>query len=450
MAVKGAPDDGPRAQQPALHAVAASSETSGLARDPEALPPSRFRLLGPGIVVAATGVGAGDLVATLIAGSRFGYALLWAAIAGTLLKIALAEGVARFSLATGRTLFDGWHSLGSGRVRFASVYFGGYVIVWGFVYGAAAMSATALPLAAQFPVFELRTWAMLTGVAGLALVWWNSYPVFEKVMTALVGVMFVTVVGLAVLVLPDVVSMATGLVPRLPEGAAYYTLGLIGGVGGTITLASYGYWIAAKGWRGPAWMRVMRLDNTVGYVVTGVFVVAMLIVGVELLYAGGIALTSGDRGLLDLDRVLRERFGPIVSALFLLGFLATTFSSLIGVWHGVSLMFADFCAHVMERPSDEAARGEKSAAFRAYLLWLTFPPMLLLFMDRPFALIVAYGVLGALFMPFLALTLLWLLNGHRTPPEWRSGWLSNTVLVASAALFCILAAREVYAVLAQR
>lgn len=64
---------------------------------------------------------------------------------------------------------------------------------------------------------------MIAGVAGLVLVWFNSYPVFEKIMTALVAVMFVTVVGLAVLVTPDIPSMLRGLIPMLPEGAAYYT-----------------------------------------------------------------------------------------------------------------------------------------------------------------------------------------------------------------------------------
>ena len=405
-------------------------------------PKNRWKLLGPGIVVAATGVGAGDLVATLIAGSRFGYALLWAAILGTVLKIALAEGVGRWSLATGRTIFDGWASLGPRGFNWASVYFGIYVVIWGFVYGATAMTATALPLAALFPVLDLKVWAILAGLVGLGMVWFNSYPVFEKVMTALVAVMFVTVVGLAVIVTPDIPAMLRGLIPMLPEGAAYYTLGLIGGVGGTITMAAYGYWIMAKGWKGPAWMRVMRLDNRVGYIITGVFVVAMMIVGAELMYAAGIALAGGDRGLLDLDEVLRERFGDVVGTLFLVGFFATTFSSLIGVWHGVSLMFADFFAHVTKRAGDEAVRGEKSPAFRGYLFWLTFPPMALLFMDRPFGLIVAYGVLGALFMPFLALTLIWLLNSERTPKEWRSGWLSNGMLAAAAVLFCVLAGRE--------
>lgn len=409
----------------------------------------RWRLIGPGIVAAATGVGAGDLVATLVAGSMFGYALLWAAIVGAVLKIALAEGVGRWSLATGRTIFDGWASLGGaagGRLNWASAYFAVYVVVWGFVYGATAMTASALPLAALLDggplALDLKAWAMIAGMAGLVLVWFNRYPVFEKLMTALVGLMFVTVVGLAAIVAPDLPALLRGLVPMMPAGSTFYTLGLIGGVGGTITLAAYGYWIGAKGWRGPAWMAVMRLDNRVGYAVTGIFVVAMLIVGAQLLHASGVALARGDRGLLDLDAVLRARFGDAVGVAFLIGFFAASFSSLVGVWHGVSLMFADFWGHVRGRAGDPAACGEGSPAFRGYLLWLTFPPMLLLFMDRPFGLIVAYGALGALFMPFLALTLIWLLNSPRTPVEWRSGWLSNAMLAAAAALFCLLAARE--------
>ncbi|MDZ4362208.1 Nramp family divalent metal transporter [Brevundimonas sp.] len=414
---------------------------------PDTVPPKRLSLIGPGIIVAATGVGAGDLVATLIAGSRFGYALLWAAVLGAVLKIALAEGVGRWVLSSGRTIFDGWSSLPGatlmgGRLNWAGVYFGLYVVVWGFVYGAAAMTATALPLAALWPVLDLKAWGILSGLLGLGMVWFGNYRLFETVMTALVGVMFVTVVGLAVIVTPDLPRLLTGLWPTLPPGSVFYTLGLIGGVGGTITMAAYGYWLNAKGWRGPAWIGVMRIDNRIAYGVTGLFVVAMLIVGAELLNAGGIALAGGERGLLDLDQVLRDRFGQPVSVMFLIGFLATSFTSLLGVWQGVSLMFADFTAHLAGRSSDETARGDRSPAFRAYVLWLTFPPMLLLFMDRPFGLIVAYGVLGSLFMPFLAGTLLWLLNTNRVPTEWRSGWVSNLLLAGAAVLFAVLAGRE--------
>lgn len=63
----------------------------------------KYKIIGPGLVVAATGIGAADLVATLVAGSRYGYALLWAVVLGVVLKIILVEGAGRYTLATGRT-----------------------------------------------------------------------------------------------------------------------------------------------------------------------------------------------------------------------------------------------------------------------------------------------------------------------------------------------------------
>lgn len=406
-------------------------------------PTRKWRLIGPGIVVAATGVGAGDLVATLIAGSKFGYTLLWAAVVGCVVKIALAEATGRWHLATGKTIFAGWRSLG----RWTSVYFAIYVVVWGFVFGATAMSSSGLPLAALFPGMGLRYWAMICGLVGLAFVWFNRYAVFEKVMAGLIGFMFVTVVTMAFVVSPNIPDALNGLVPRVPSGSVIYTLGLIGGVGGTITMAAYGYWINAKGWTDSSWMRIMRLDNRVAYLTTGIFVVALLIVGAELLYQSGTQIASGDQGLVNLAAILEDEFGAFAAKLFLVGFFATAFSSLIGVWQGVSMMFADFVAHLRgEAGADTAGPGEaervaniqKSWAFRGYALWLTFPPMALLFLDQPFGLAVAYGALGAFFMPFLALTLIWLLNSSRTPKEWRNGVVSNGLLGAAALLFIVL------------
>lgn len=404
----------------------------------------RWRVIGPGLIAAATGVGAGDLVATLVAGSQFGYMLLWAAVLGCVLKIILVESVGRWYLASGRTLFQGWRSLG----RWTTVYFGIYVVIWGFVYGATAMSSTALPLAALFPSVDLKVFAILSGVLGLGMVWYGNYAFFEKFIALLVGVMFLAVVGSAVMAMPNLREILAGLVPRLPSGSLFYVLGLAGGVGGTITLAAYGYWLKEKGWRQPRWMTVMRIDNTMAYVMTGIFVVAMLIVGAELLYSASIALAQGGRGLLDLADVLGERYGRAWAVIFLIGFWATSFSSLLGVWNGVSLMFADFVAH-LGRPlyEDVVAPGMRSKEARTYLLWLTFPPMLLLFLDRPFLLIVGYGVLGSLFMPFLAVTLLLLMNSGRLDPRWRNGPFSNLLLGVTCALFLVLGMNELWSAL---
>ncbi|NMH97199.1 Nramp family divalent metal transporter [Pseudonocardia acidicola] len=422
---------------------------------------AKIRQVGPGLLAAATGVGAGDLVATMVAGARFGTVLLWAAVLGTVLKLALAEGVGRWHLASGTTLLDGWRRLG----YWATAFFGVYMVIWGFVYGATAMSAVGLPLNALFDGLSVRYWAMIAGVVALLLVWAQRYEVFEKFMTVLVGIKFLSVVSVAVLVSPDLGALATGLVPRLPAGSIIYVLGLIGGVGGTITMAAYGYWMFAKGWKGTGWLSMMRLDNAVGYVMTGVFVIAMLVVGAEILL--GQDLTESDRGLLTLGTELGGRYGEWARILFLVGFLAVTGSSLLGVWNGVSLLFTDWtrairlphgaraeagpgspgsgAAGVDTPPGEayEAEAAERRVPFRGYLLWLTFPPMLLLFIDRPFGLTLVYGVLGAAFMPFLGITLLLLLNSRRVERAGRSGWLSNVLLVAASALFVVLLVTEV-------
>ncbi|MHC5557859.1 Nramp family divalent metal transporter [Kocuria sp. U4B] len=400
--------------------------------------PAKWKIVGPGLVVAATGVGAADMVATLVAGSRYGYALFWAVIVGVVLKIILVEGAGRFTLATGKTIFEGWRSLG----RWTSWYFGPYIMIWGFVYGATAMSSAALPLAALFPVLPLWAWAIMMGLLGFVMVWFGKYATFEKITAALVGLMFVTVVGLAVLATPNLPEMAKGLIPLIPDGGVLYTLALAGGVGGTITLAAYGYWLREKGWYTPKWMRVMRIDNSMAYVMTGIFVLAMLIVGAEVVRTAGVALSSGDEGLLDLSTVLRAEYGDVVGIGFLVGFWAASFSSIIGVWNGVSLMFADFWGNVRGKGSGHPDTRVGGKYFRFYVLWLTFPPMILFALGQPIGLILAYGVLGSLFMPFIALTLLGLLNGKRIPKEWSNRAHTNIAMGITALLFGVLGIQQ--------
>lgn len=415
----------------------AHSDASGAA------PIGRWKVIGPGLVAAGTGVGSGDLVATLIAGQKYGFALLWACVAGTIMKIILVEGAGRYTLASGNTIFHGWSLLG----RWTWWYFAPYIVIWGFVYGAAAMSATGMALHALIPAVPLAGWAVITGLIAFALNWANQYKFFERIIAVLVGIMFLTVVFIACLSLSNIGEIASGLIPRLPEGSFVYVLSLAGGIGGTITLAAYGYWLHEKGWDSVPWMRVMRLDNTVAYIVTGVFVIATLIIGGDLLYSAGLAVDKGDKGLLDLAGVLEARYGNGMAVVFLVGFWAASLSSVLGVWNGVSMMFADFVGHLKKLPKDHPDVQMGGKYYRWYVLWLTFPPMLLLFLGKPTALVIAYGVLGAFFMPFLGLTLLMLLNTKHTPKEWRNGWIVNTAMAIISCGFIYICFTEITKIL---
>lgn len=371
-----------------------------------------------------------------MAGTKFGTTFIWAIIIGAVIKYYLNEGIGRFQLASGHTILQGWKSLG----LWTLIYFGIYIIIWGFIYGAAGTSSAAMAATAIFPQFSLHTWAILHAIFALLLVWIGRYQFFENIMALLTGIMFLTIVGSAVIVLPQLDQMAMGLVPRVPSGSIFYALGLIGGVGGSITIASYGYWIREKKWMGPPWIPVMRIDATVAYTLTAVFTLSLLIVGAEFLFGTGILLED-EEGLIKLAHLLGVNFGETVRWLFLAGFWSASFTSVLGVFNGVPYLFADLIRHLRKQiPSDDLNYiSVRDPYYRGFLLWLTFPPMLLLFLDKPVSLVILYGVLGSLFMPFLSVTLLILLNSDKITPDYRNRWWNNTVLLISLLLFVVLA-----------
>jgi Mn2+/Fe2+ NRAMP family transporter len=411
-------------------------------------PPStlkeKLKHLGPGLVVAATGVGTADLVTSLVIGTQFGMTFVWAIVVGAILKYFLNEGVGRWYLATGHTILDGWHKLG----KWATGYFGVYSIIWGFVYGAAAASTSGMAMHALFPIMPLWAWAIIHAIGGFLLVWSGRYLLFERVMTALIGVMFITIIGTAILFLPSFGEFAGGFVPRVPEGSFMLMLGLIGGVGGTITMSSYGYWLSEKGWVGSKWISIMRVDSKVAYTLTAIFTMAGLIIGAQFLTGSGVSIRD-DQGLITLANMLGEEFGTPLRWMFLVAFWSAAYTSLLGVWNGVPYLFADFIKTIRKKKEEGAQYiSEKEPAYRFYLAWLTFPPMILMFFGKPVELIIIYGALGALFMPFLAVSLLILLNSKSVLQEYRNKLASNLVLVGCLVLFAFLCIKELFGIFA--
>jgi Mn2+/Fe2+ NRAMP family transporter len=396
-------------------------------------------MIGPGLIVAATGVGAGDLVAALVAGANFGLVFIWAILIGAILKFTLNEGVGRWHLVSGKTILEGWHSMG----KWATGYFGVYSVIWGFVYGAAGTSSCALAMAALFPQVSLTQWAIIHGLLGFILVWHGKYHTFEKIMNTLVGLMFITVVGSAILVFPHLGDLWHTARPTLPDGSLLFALSLIGGVGGSLTMASYGYWLQEKDWSGLSFIRAVRMDSAIAYIVTALFTASLLVLGAALLYGTNVNI-SGEKGLVDFALILGNELHPSVRYLFLIGFWSASFTSVLGVMNGVPYLFADFIRTIRRRRIRHNALT-KTKAYRFYVLWLTFPPMLLHFIGKPVGLIIAYGALGSIFMPFLGITLLYLLNKKEYMGTIdRYQWLSNIGLGVSLLLFIILTIHELF------
>ena len=82
---------------------------------------------GPGLLLAATGIGVGDMVSATVVGAKYGLMMVWVLAAGVLVKFVITEGLAKWQLATGTTLLEGW------RDHFPpalSIAFFGYFLIW--------------------------------------------------------------------------------------------------------------------------------------------------------------------------------------------------------------------------------------------------------------------------------------------------------------------------------
>ena len=154
-----------------------------------------FSVIGPGILLAATGVGAGDLLTTSLAGSQVGLGLLWAVLFGALLKFALTEGLMRWQLATDTTLLEGWSRHLGQWIRWIFLL---YLLLFTLVVGGALVTACGVAGAGLIPIGDPDQakifWGIVHSILGLVLVWYGRYELFKTLMSILVGIMFVTVV----------------------------------------------------------------------------------------------------------------------------------------------------------------------------------------------------------------------------------------------------------------
>ena len=362
------------------------------------------------------------------AGAQLGTAVMWAVVLGAFFKYVLTEGLARWQLVTGETILEG----AIRRLRAAFVVpFMIYFVGWSFFVGAALLSAcaeTTVTLVAG-PGHELW-WSAGHSVVAVVMVWLGGFRFFERIMAGCVGVMFLAVLITAVLVQPDIGAMARGLlVPSIPmarEGGLAWTIALMGGVGGTLTIVCYGYWIRESKRDGPAHINVCRIDLGVGYVVTALFSLAMIVIADQV---------QGDlvkRGLIgQIGAELGATLGPVARGVFLAGAWAAVFSSVLGVWQSVPSIFEDVMRQVLGRD-----RVRSRWWYRGYLLALASVPLVQV--GRPFSdLQKWYAVIGACFIPALAIVLLVLMSTRRWMGRYRNHPLASAVLLLAIVFFLV-------------
>ena len=76
---------------------------SGLVETPPQAIPGILRRLGPGLIIAGSIVGSGELIATTKTGAQAGFWLLWLIIIGCVIKLFAQVEFGRYAISSGKT-----------------------------------------------------------------------------------------------------------------------------------------------------------------------------------------------------------------------------------------------------------------------------------------------------------------------------------------------------------
>ncbi|UCF72752.1 MAG: Nramp family divalent metal transporter [Deltaproteobacteria bacterium] len=338
-----------------------------LPKDKYQAPPTSFRerlkFIGPGIVVTASIVGSGELIATTTLGARAGFIALWAILLSCLLKVILQLEMGRMTITTGKPTLAFWDMLPGPRlVANWAVWCWGILLCVKFIQFGGIVGGCGQSLMIPFPGLGLTTAALMVMIAVILILVFGRYDFIEKITGLFVFLFVVFTVGVAIMTLftpwafslKDVLS---GLTFRLPPEIAFYALGAFGitGIGGD-EIVMYSYWCVEKGYSaltGPAdkspewydrargWIRVMYLDAVIAMVIYTVATIAFYILGASILH-GMEKIPAGMELVKTLAHMYVEPLGPWALYVVAIGGFIVLFSTLISWTAANQRIVADF------------------------------------------------------------------------------------------------------------
>ena len=239
--------------------------------------------IGPGLILAVEASGESGITELLTTGLEYGFSLAWVIIAALVFKFAFTNGIARYTVATGTSVFDGLRSIPGPKnweVTFISIiYFLEMVGFGGVALFAGVLFAEVVPMAAP------ASYAFAILFFTILVLWKDSYERLEHVVILLSVVMFAGL-ALILIALPfPVTHIALGCVPSLPDGALVETMALLGAVGSGLNILLYSVWLHEKvGDRHgeeyfSSHMRSVNIDLVLAFLLVGIVAFIFLSLG---------------------------------------------------------------------------------------------------------------------------------------------------------------------------
>lgn len=431
-----------------------------------------LRKVGPGIILAGSIVGTGELLLTTSLGAQYGFAFLWLILFSCVVKVFIQIELGRYALSSGEPTLAALNKLPGLRL-------GAHWLVWwwfimlmvtvsqlgAMVGGVGQALNLAFPrvtprlaefFASWFPRLAEailskpeHPWATITAIAAILLLLSGGYRRIEHVTTFLVAAV-TTITVACVAMLPwmgytigwqDIKDGFSVDIFALPAGATAAAFGAFGITGvGASELYAYPYWCLEKGYgrftgsrddsadwerRARGWMRVMHLDAWVSMVVFTVATVAFYLLGATVLHRQGL-VPAKEAMIATLSEMYVPTFGSWTRIVFLIGAWAVLFKTLYVASASNSRLTADFLGLAkFVRYTSAAERGRWIR--RCCVIYPLLGLVIYLFIRDPRAMTILGGFVQAATLPIIAAAAIFL-RYRRLDPRLAPSKVSDAFL----------------------
>ena len=451
--------------------------------DPYALPPDAIaapperlwdalRKIGPGIILAGSIIGSGELLLTTSLGAQYGFAFLWLVLFSCVIKVFVQIELGRYALSSGKPTLSGLQELPGPRLGAHWLAWWWFIMMLATIFQLGAMvGGVGQALNLAFPRVAVRLadlltniaptladsirsqpehpWAVLTALAAVALLLSGGYKRIERVTTVLVaGVTLITVGCVAMLPgmgysvtaddLRQGFSLEVFALPATAIAAAFGTFGITGV--GASELFAYPYWCLEKGYgrfsgprsadpawaeRARGWLRVMYLDAWVSMAVFTVATVAFYVLGATILHRQGLHPEKSQM-IATLSQMYVPAFGAWTRIVFLIGAWAVLFKTLYVSSASNSRLAADFLG--LAGLVNNTEPGWRAKWIRRFCVFFPLVALALYFWRRdPKAMVIIGGFMQAATLPLISAAAVYL-RYRRTDPRLAPSRVSDICL----------------------
>jgi Mn2+/Fe2+ NRAMP family transporter len=403
-----------------------------------------LRAFGPGIVVALSWVGTGDLIDNSVAGGNYGYALLWVLPLSLVFRFVFVNALGKYPLYNAAQ--DPSIVRGIARTHPA---FGWLMLVSFVLYThillAFTLSGVGVALEGLFGGLPTFWWSVIGALSVFAVTLKGAYRLIERIFKVVLALMVLTfVVGIA-LVGINWGELVKGFAFELPAQQGLFDSGLVASSLVLATLGSmanlfYPEFLREKGWTTPAHRRVQQYDLLFGTMVVLFLGVAVWAIGAEVLFGKQGVSEAGD-----IAGALGAAVGPIGPYIFYLGLLGAAWTTVAGSLFALAKMVVE-ALHVVRPGREQRYPGGRTSdpAYRWVIVW----GLLAVVWSLPHApgfvaLVVVSHVLTSPFLLLIVIALIVMLNRADIMGRYTNSWKENVGLGLVAAFVAVAAVQGI-------